>query len=408
MANYQIFRVAKVKRQGVGGCQQEHNRTEKDVGRFPDSEIDYGKTSQNKYLVKSENYWEDIKKELQKHGIESYRKDAVVMNDAIYTMSPEAMKKMTEENRQQYFSECLEWHKEHFGPVINAVIHYDETTIHMHVDSVPIVKKEDGTFKLSAKDQYGNRTHMAMLQTDLHQKVTQYYSLERGNSRIPEEQRKHKTKLEHDIKQVEKAKEKIMTNAKAEIAQKTKEAEAESQKQIELSREQAETFKKGAERRLEEMQEIEIELNRKKGELGEIRAQELAMKNEIPKYKKSTIHKDCYIVPIDDMNAVWNIGTEKRQLNKKKLENEEKEKQLKVREQKCKNMELQFDKYPELVRQVRQKESRLQEQIEEAVKDAVREVTEKYQTAMKSAGVYQDVMQQMKSMEKVKSHGYTR
>ena len=67
---YQIFRVAKVKRQGIGGCQQEHNRTSKDIGRFPDSNIDYNKTDENEYLMKSNNFWEDIKKILKQCGIE--------------------------------------------------------------------------------------------------------------------------------------------------------------------------------------------------------------------------------------------------------------------------------------------------------------------------------------------------
>lgn len=200
---YQIFRVAKVKRQGVGGCQQEHNRTEKDAGRFPDSEIDYTRTKDNIYLMESKDYWGDIKKTLKRYGIEKWRKDAVVMNDAIYTASPEAMANMSRDEMLQYFMDCAEWHQEHFGPVINAVIHYDETTPHLHIDSIPLVQKEDGTWKLSAKDQYGNRAKLASLQTDLNEKVSKYYGLERGETRNPNEQRKHKTKLDHEIETLE-------------------------------------------------------------------------------------------------------------------------------------------------------------------------------------------------------------
>lgn len=197
---YQIFRIEKVKRQGVGGCQSEHNRTEADRGRFPDSNINYDVTHKNAYLKKSRNYWQDVQKILGQAGITKYRKDAVVMLDAIYTASPEAMASMSEAERQAYFMDCCEWHESHFGPIINAVIHYDETTIHMHVDSVPVMQKEDGTWKLSAKELIGNRAQMSALQTDLHAKVSKHYNLERGESRTPDEQRKHLTKLEHEIK----------------------------------------------------------------------------------------------------------------------------------------------------------------------------------------------------------------
>ena len=196
---YQIFRIAKVKRQGVGGCQQEHNRTTADRGRFPSSNIDYDKTHTNKYLKKSKNYWKDIQAILKQAGIEKYRKDAVVMLDAIYTASPEAMEKMSNAERDAYFLDCCEWHEEHFGPIINAVIHEDETSIHLHINSVPICQK-DGIYKLSAKDIIGNKSKLASYQTDLHEKVSKHYDLERGETKNPDENRKHLTKLEHDTK----------------------------------------------------------------------------------------------------------------------------------------------------------------------------------------------------------------
>jgi len=198
---YQIFRVEKVKRQGVGGIQAEHNRTEKDNGRFPDSNIDYTKTKDNDYLNEKEsrNYWEDIKKELAKKGITKWRKDAVVMIDAIYTASPEAFRDWSKDQAMAYFKECLEWHERKFGPVINAVIHHDETTPHLHVNSVPIKQKEDGSWKLCAKEMVGNKAQMSNLQTDLYQEVSIWKGLERGEVRDPDNQRKRKTKLQHDI-----------------------------------------------------------------------------------------------------------------------------------------------------------------------------------------------------------------
>lgn len=289
---YQIFRVAKVKRQGVGGCQQEHNRTEKDVGRFPDSEIDYTKTKDNVYLKKSKDYWTDIKNTLERYGIKNWRKDAVVMNDAIYTASPEAMESMTKDEAMQYFVDCVNWHQEHFGPVINAVIHKDETTWHMHVDSVPLVQKEDGTWKLSAKDQHGNRGKLASLQTDLYEKVSKYYNLERGESRNPDEKRTHKTKLEHDIEKLDKEieqKEKQVTIAKEKAIQKAKE-EIASIKEKEKVKAKEEIAKEVEKAKTESMESLK-EASERNQEAEEMMNQTARLLEKIPeleyKYQKA-------------------------------------------------------------------------------------------------------------------------
>lgn len=409
---YQIFRMEKVRRQGVGGCQAEHNRTEKDVGRFPDSEIDYTKTKDNEYLIKSKNYWEDIQKTLNKHGIEKWRKDAVVMIDAIYTASPEAMAAMSEEERMQYFVECAEWHQEHFGPVINAVIHKDETTWHMHIDSVPLLQKDDGSFRLCAKDMFGNRAKMASLQTDLYEKVSKYYNLERGETRNPDEMRNHKTKLEHDIEQlsekkeqienqVSTAKEKAISKAKSEIEQKTREAEAKAQarireadKKAKVAEEQAQTFQEGAERRLNEMQAIDVELTAKKGELsqitGEARAQALAEREKaLKRYKKAPLSKDMYLVPEDDIVAFENMGNTQRQLNEKAKVLDEKEKSVKKREQEADRAYKRYQEYPGLCQKLIEKESNLDAEIH---REAVSIFERNYEGALIKMGLWEQVV----------------
>ena len=81
------------------------------------------------------------------------------------------------EELQRYFSDVLEWMKKEFK-VKMAVVHMDETTVHMHVDTVPITK--DG--KLSRKAVY---TRAAL--NNIHTKLADHLSkrgwdIQRGES----------------------------------------------------------------------------------------------------------------------------------------------------------------------------------------------------------------------------------
>lgn len=184
---YGIMRVAKRKRQAVGGLEAEANRNRWYCKDFAGSEIDWSRTGENVFFVTSSDWWKDIKSEIASAGIEKTRKDAVVMLDAVYTASPEFFTDKSKTEVMEYFRDCLAFHGQEFGHVVNAVVHFDETTPHMHVCSVPITK--DG--RLSARDVMGNKQDYRNRQDRFHEQVGSKYGLERGRVRSPEYQRKH-------------------------------------------------------------------------------------------------------------------------------------------------------------------------------------------------------------------------
>lgn len=117
-----------------------------------------------------------------------------------------------------YFKESLEWikHKHSAENVVCSVVHRDETTPHMSVYVVPVMKREAHTRKrsvsikgggretrefavpareeLSAKHFFGDRLKLSQLQTDFAEQVGKSYGLDRGKHRaIGNERIDHKT-----------------------------------------------------------------------------------------------------------------------------------------------------------------------------------------------------------------------
>lgn len=68
-----------------------------------------------------------------------------VCSQALFTMSKEYIENMTRAEQIEYFELCLEFFKKEFpsAKIISAVIHFDETTPHMHVTFLPVAKREN-------------------------------------------------------------------------------------------------------------------------------------------------------------------------------------------------------------------------------------------------------------------------
>lgn len=222
MANCGIMRCEKRKMQACGGIHEENNRDAEKQKEFVASDIDWSKTNNNIYFVKSDNFKADIEAELHSHGIDKWRKDAVTFIDGLYTASPEFFQDKKPEEIERYFKDCLEYHRQTYGDhIINAVVHLDEATPHMHVISVPIVEKSvpeaefDETmgvpkptrksYKLSAKELMGGLKDYCNRQDSFYEQVTKQYGLERGETRNPEERREHLTVLEYKEQETNKA-----------------------------------------------------------------------------------------------------------------------------------------------------------------------------------------------------------
>lgn len=191
---YCIMRTEKRKRQDIGGLQRENNRTATEYN----NQVQPGMDILNVDLLHSDNWMQDIQQEIDRAGART-RSNSVVALDTIYTASGDFFKGKSNEENDQFFRDCLEFHQRKFGHVISAVIHYDETTAHMHVISVPLTR--DG--RLSARDVIGNRTQMRRAQTEFYEQVGRGYGLERGVQQDGPETAQHITAQEHRLREVQ-------------------------------------------------------------------------------------------------------------------------------------------------------------------------------------------------------------
>jgi hypothetical protein len=190
---YCIMRTEKRKRTDLSGIQRENDRTATEYN----NRVEPGMDILNVSLVQSDNWMQDIQQEIDRAGAHT-RSNSVVALDTIYTASPEFFQGKTNAENDKFFEDCLRFHQRKFGHVISAVIHYDETTAHMHVISIPLTK--DG--RLSARDVIGNRTQMRRAQTEFYEQVGRGYGLERGVQQDGPEKREHITAQEHRLREV--------------------------------------------------------------------------------------------------------------------------------------------------------------------------------------------------------------
>lgn len=203
---YGIMRVEKRGRADVYGIQLEANRTveqhEKGL-EFDKSDIDWGKTDDNIFLVQTEQWNREITKAIKRIETETEkktRKDAVVLLDGLFTASPEFFEGKTTQEIKKYFEDCLDFYVKEYCQgdetrVLNAVIHLDETTPHMQVASIPVYTSESGN-RLNAKIIMGNKTDYRKRQDRFFEAVSEKYGLERGEPASAINDKVHTTKRE--------------------------------------------------------------------------------------------------------------------------------------------------------------------------------------------------------------------
>lgn len=210
MAFCGVMRVEKRKINTMGGLEAEANRTEKDKGRFPSSDVDWELTSDNIFYKKTDGWREEFKRQAEKTGVKT-RSDSITMLDGLYTASPEFFEGKTHDQILKYFDQCLDFHIRHYCKgdeerLINAVLHLDEKTPHLQVASIPIIyDKEKEKYKLSAKEIMGNRKAYQTRQDAFYSEVTKQWGLERGDvTKDPTRAKKHLHKREWQLQEAEK------------------------------------------------------------------------------------------------------------------------------------------------------------------------------------------------------------
>lgn len=135
---------------GINRLQAHNERVE--GGQHSNKNIDVDRTKDNIVLKKSDgSYYKQIKKIIEnnrENGLKGVRKDAVRMVEATVQLSGQVLDR-SEEEQEQVLRQSYEWLKNTYGEknIVSAVIHKDETNMHLHFDFVPI----DSDHKLNAK-----------------------------------------------------------------------------------------------------------------------------------------------------------------------------------------------------------------------------------------------------------------
>lgn len=199
-----IMRTEKRKRTDITGIQKENTRTATEYN----NKVSPGMDVFNVVLKESNNWLQDIDNEIKAAGAKT-RSNSVLALDTIYTASPNFFQGKTNQQNDDFFKDCLQFHQEHFGHIISAVIHYDETTPHLHVISVPLTK--DG--RLSARDVIGNKSKMSKTQDSFFEQVGRGYGLGRGIHMDGQEKRQHISAQEHELREIKQA----ITRGKEEL-----------------------------------------------------------------------------------------------------------------------------------------------------------------------------------------------
>ena len=132
MANF-----SKYKSYGVGHLLKHNNRKKGDGVRHSNEDIDDNRTQLNYHL--KYGTVDDVQNRLNQLFYMK-RKDMTVLGEMVVTL-PKNVKK-TDEDMRKFFKAVYDFYSEDLGEenIINAVVHRDETTPHIHIDFLPVVK----------------------------------------------------------------------------------------------------------------------------------------------------------------------------------------------------------------------------------------------------------------------------
>lgn len=288
-----IMRTEKRKRTDIIGIQKENTRTATEYNNRVSPGMDF----LNVNLIQSNNWMQDIQNEINRAGAKA-RSNSVLALDTLYTASSEFFQGKTNEENDKFFRDCLKFHERHFGHIISAVIHYDETTPHLHIVSVPLTK--DG--RLSARDVIGNKAKMSKTQDQFFEQVGRDYGLERGIHMDGQEKRQHISAQEHELREIKQA-----------IARGKDELEAIEHSE-ETARTRAQTARQTATELQKEVEQLQEERNRQYNSLKMLSASKIDRQKELKKINNNIRQKQHEFEAIKrDLEEVKEYLTEGQQ-----------------------------------------------------------------------------------------------
>ena len=170
---FAIIRVEKHKKGSVSAVNN-HNFRNGNV----ETNIKTEKTKDNILLFGTNNIKNDINTYIENSGIKPRNKDTVLFQEFILTASPEFFfnnKDGSKKTKEQYDKNLNDWiktqvdylKKENYGICVNAVVHLDESTPHIHAVVLPI---KDGKFNCKAFYRGKNSYSKLLDQYALHNK----------------------------------------------------------------------------------------------------------------------------------------------------------------------------------------------------------------------------------------------
>lgn len=152
-----ILRIEKLKKTSVGACGAHNHRLRDTLNADP------AKVSMNAVYVGSSDLSNDVTTRLKVLGDKVIRKDATVAVEMLLTASPEFFLTASQDKQNLWVQKNLAFLKERYGVnLVNAVIHRDEKTPHIHAVIVPITP--DG--RLNCKSVFGEKKELSQLQSD--------------------------------------------------------------------------------------------------------------------------------------------------------------------------------------------------------------------------------------------------
>lgn len=183
---YSIARIKKMKSFAQLRGMSKHNNRE-----FDTPNADEQMTPSNIQLVGTDNIEQDVKQRIIEAGldIKKLHKNAVLAVDHMFTASPDYFRPNGEPVGQWDQSRMEAWqkatmkflHKEYGDNLVNAKLHLDESTPHIHAIMVPIhhdPNKRKAT-NLRAKEWFNGSKALSSFQDRYHE-ATKHLGLERG------------------------------------------------------------------------------------------------------------------------------------------------------------------------------------------------------------------------------------
>ncbi|MBO5004463.1 MAG: plasmid recombination protein [Clostridia bacterium] len=205
--SYAIVRNEKLtKSQAIGICV--HN--DRKAKNHSNKEIDISKSNLNYYYKENAlSYTKEFDKLREKYNLQGQiRSNSIIMCEMIFTSDKDFFDTIGIEETKRYFEESYNFicNYKNLGEknIISAVVHFDETTPHMHLIYIPVVhtKDKDGKEidKVCCRDFWKGRDSYRNLQNAFHEYITSKgFELQRG---LPSEETKRKNETIQNYKQI--------------------------------------------------------------------------------------------------------------------------------------------------------------------------------------------------------------